>query len=115
MYQLKTIAGGFDDLTWPTDADSACDKSTCYEIEIDTDAKGSYQQCCYGHYEYDQFLDYVNGDVNSYIGDTNRATVDATDASSKDYSMPYIYDDLSFSHCTSEKFATIVENLINGN
>ena len=41
-----------------------CDLFQCYEEGV----KGTHTQCCYGHYETDRLLDFVNRDATSYIG-----------------------------------------------
>lgn len=60
---------------------------------------GAYDICCYGHYEYDGFPDFIGGDTSKTLGLTNREYVDNSDPSSMKYNMPYIYDSLGWSHC----------------
>lgn len=111
LYHLRMMAGGFDDYTWPTDAESACNAYSCIEVDIDPYVADNYDQCCYGHFEFDQLLDFVNGDVNNGYGETNREMLDAIDPSSKEYSVSYIYDDLTYSHCEDYNFEDIVSTL----
>jgi hypothetical protein len=49
--------------------------------------KDFYDFCCYGHYEYDQMLDFVSGNRSQVFGLTNREILDATDASSDTYKV----------------------------
>ena len=99
------MAGWYTDTTWPTTADSAtsdyvCNHSECYE-DADED-KDFYPFCCYGHYEFDQLMDFVTGNKSVGVGPTNAEVMTATDASSADYSMPYIYSDFEWSHCSTD-------------
>lgn len=93
----KMMAGGFNDNSWPSDSqnDYVCDKFNCYEDGV----AGFYDQCCYGHYEDDQMLDFISGDRYSRYGPTNRAIMDDTDPTSQDYAMRYIYDNFEWEHC----------------
>jgi len=96
--QAKLMAGGFGDYTWPSDAKDACDKSSCYD---DTDkTRGSYEHCCYGHYENDQLMDFESGDTEKGIGPTNAEIMKWTDPRKSSYAVPYIYDDFTWSHCS---------------
>ncbi len=117
LYQLRLMAGGFDDYTWPLDAESVCNAYLCVEVDIAPNTFDYYDQCCYGHFENDQLLDFVNGDVNNGYGETNRETLDSTDPTSSTYSVNYIYDDLTFSHCEDYDFediaATLYDDLYN--
>ena len=94
------MAGGFSDVAWATDAqnDFVCDKAECY-ME-DYGGFGYWAECCYGHFENDKMLDFVTGNRTNHYGDTNSAIMKATDPSSADYSMNYIYDDFDWSHCS---------------
>lgn len=100
LLHAKMLAGGFESNDWATDPsiDYVCERSTCYNDMLGY--KIAADSCCYGHYERDQMLDAVTGDRWSYIGETNYEILSATNASSKSYSMPYIYDKLSWSHCS---------------
>jgi len=106
LLQLKYISGGFDDFDWPTKAstkDYVCNHDSCYETDDEgTTKKDYYGECCYGHYENDQLLDFVNGEKTSGYGPTNREILDGTDASSASYSMNYIYNDFSWDHCDDD-------------
>jgi hypothetical protein len=137
LTQAKFLGGGFGDTTWPSDAvnDYVCDKAQCYETDAvsgsawPTDsvddyvcdkaqcyestygAKGYYALCCYGHYENDQMLDFVNGNKNSGYGLTNRQVLDYTDPTSSAYQMTYVYDHFKWEHC-EEDFAGEIESLL---
>jgi len=114
MLHAKLMSGGFDDWSWPTDAteDYVCDKSSCYESEYG--AKGYYDDCCYGHYEDSQLLNWIDADKGSGYGPTNGDVLTQTDPTSKDYAMTYIYDDLKWSHCSaSSDFSTLFTQLYN--
>jgi len=102
LFQAKYISGGFTDDSWSDDptVSYVCDKSQCYE-------DGEYdwhEECCYGHYEKDQLLDFVNGDKDKGYGATNKEVVEDTNASNKNYGMPYIYDSFKWDHCTEQDF-----------
>lgn len=74
LLQAKYMSGGFNDNSWPTDSvnEYVCDKANCYE-EIDGEqVVDYYDACCYGHYETDQLLDFVNADKTSGYGLTNK-------------------------------------------
>jgi len=107
LLQLKYMVGSVSGGGWPTDAltDYVCDKSECYES--DYGAKDTYAMCCYGHYENDQMLDFVNGEKNSGYGPTNKETLDGTDPTSAAYSMTYIYDHFKWDHCDEDFDAEI--------
>jgi len=100
LFQAKLMAGGFETSVWATDPSDVCDKAKCYEEEFGD--KGYYTQCCKGHYEDDQLLDFVNGDIYSGYGPTNAEIMTWTDPTRTDYTMPYIYDDFSWSHCEED-------------
>ena len=110
LYHAKLMAGGFDDNSWATDAvnDFVCDKAECYMSTYG--AKDYYTECCYGHYENDQFLDFATGNKSHKMGDTNGAVLIMTDPRSEGYSMPYIYDGFTWKHC-SQDFDTTVRDL----
>ena len=75
LLQARFMAGGFDDESWATDPvnDFVCSKWSCYESEFGE--KDDYDECCYGHYESDQMLDFINGDKNAGTGDTNHEVI----------------------------------------
>jgi hypothetical protein len=104
------MAGGFNNEEWATDPinDKVCDKAECYESSTGT--KDYYDDCCYGHYEFDKILDFTTGNRTNHWGATNGATMAATDPRKATYSMNYIYDSFSWSHCT-EDFQGLIETL----
>lgn len=109
------MAGWFADDTWPTDPEGTayiCNHSECYEY-ADED-KDYYPFCCYGHYEFDQLMDFVSGNRSQGVGPTNSEVMVGTDASSGDYSMPYIYSHFEWSHC-DESFEDLAEELLTEN
>lgn len=66
------------------------------------DEYSAWDVCCEGHFEDSQMYDAVTGDRYSFVGATNGDTIRDTDASSEDYSMPYIYASFSWSHCVDD-------------
>lgn len=96
----KYLMGGFKDTTWPTDAekDYVCDKANCYEDGV----RDYYAQCCYGHYENDQLLDFVTGDKNAGFGLTNKEVLLMSDPRSDNYGMSYIYEHFKWDHCLDD-------------
>jgi hypothetical protein len=105
LVQLKYMTGITAGFTWPTSAPEVCDLAFCYEDDV----KAYHSQCCYGHYEGDQLLDFVNRDATQYIGPTNGETMAATDPTSSTYSMPYIYNHFKWDHC-EEDFPGAIES-----
>jgi hypothetical protein len=101
MLQAKLMANGFSDMSWNSDASSTwvCERSECYMPELSDDV-AYHSECCLGHYENDGFLDFENQRNNVTVGITNRAILDAIDPRSMDYSVPYIYEHFSWSHCS---------------
>ena len=101
----KLLAGGFESTDWPSfddtdDTNLICEKNKCYL----NDVEGKYYDCCVGHYEGNEFPNWVEGSLAvTGIGMTNGQYMTATDASSKDYQMPYIYDSFSWSHCSDSE------------
>lgn len=105
VFQAKLMAGGFTDSdTWPTDpvTEYVCNKAVCYDE--DKQAFGNWDTCCYGHYEDDQMLDAPNNDRYSYVGPTNKEVHDGTNPQNPQYSMKYIYDTFTWSHCIQEGY-----------
>ena len=100
LLHAKFMAGGFKDTVWPTDAvnEFVCDKAECYNSDTDSLSYGA--DCCYGHFENDQFLDFLSGNRSLHFGDTNGDIIKKTDPTSTEYSMPYIYDTFTWNHCT---------------
>ena len=108
LLQIKYMIGSFSNEDWPTDSINSyvCDKASCYEADYGN--KDVYDNCCYGHYEYDQLLDFVNGDKNSGYGPTNHEILKATNPKNNEYSMTYIYDNFDWDHC-EEDFESLIE------
>jgi len=102
LLHIKYMTGGFSDDTWPSDSkhDYVCTLAQCYEASDDTYAY--HEDCCYGHYETDQLMDWTTGNTNKGFGPTNKQTLKDTDPSSKNYAVEYIYDNFDFSHCLSD-------------
>lgn len=111
LWQVKMMVGGFSNDDWPSTASKVCEKYKCYEEDYGD--KDEYTECCYGHNEFDQLLDFVSGKVKEGIGATNRNIVDWTNPANISYAMPYVYDDFSWSHCGNE-FATLLLDLAEG-
>lgn len=111
LLHAKYATGGFDDDVWPSDpiGDYVCSLASCYEA--DYDKTDYFDECCYGHYEYDQLLDFVNGDKDSGYGPTNHDILVGTKVTDADsYNMDYIYDSLAWDHC-DEDFDTLFTSL----
>lgn len=111
LLHAKLMAGGFESAVWPTDAADVCDKYSCYEEAFGD--KGSYSQCCKGHYEHDQLLDFVSGNISRGYGDSNANIMSYTDPTNVGYAMTYVYDDFSWSHC-DESFEAMYTTLLKG-
>jgi hypothetical protein len=107
LLQAKFMSGAFSVYKWPEDAvaNYVCDKAKCYEPESNT--IDFFDDCCYGHYEYDQLLDFVNGDKNNGYGPTNHEIFANTNPAG-DYAMTYIYDNFKWNHC-SENFDSLFQ------
>jgi len=109
LLQLKYMVGiSFGEKDWPTDFENqyVCDKPSCYE----GDSKDYYSKCCYGHFAYDQMLDFTTGNASQGFGPTNFRTLRDTDPTSDNYAMTYIYDDFDWDHC-DEDFNGLIVNL----
>lgn len=101
LLHAKLMAGGFKDgFNWATDPvnDYVCDKYECFEGGV----QDIYDACCYGHYEDDQLLDFINADKESGYGPTNGEMLADTDPTSKDYAVRYIYDGFTWDHCDED-------------
>lgn len=111
MYHAKLMAGGMEEYNWPTDAvnEYVCDKSMCYEA--DEGAKDYFDDCCYGHYEKDQLLDFVNADKSKGYGLSNKQILADSDPTSDDYAVNYIYNDFTWSHCSNIDFEGLFNQL----
>lgn len=108
LLHAKLMTGGFEDTNWPTSGEHLCNKYICYEST--EGVKGEHTQCCYGHNEYDQLLNFASGDVSSGYGPTNAEILQWTDASREDYAMPYVYDDFTWGHC-DEDFGALFQEM----
>ena len=120
LYQAKMIMGGFSDSSWPSFNDGSgnyiCDRNSCSESSEEPNW-GEYSACCDGHYENDKLLDFVGGErFGSLAGSPsiskhglmgNAEVLVASDPTSADYSLPYIYDSFDWSHC-EEDFASLM-------
>ena len=106
LVQLKYMTGVATGFTWPTSATHSatdvCDAPTCYETTSGVTTKSNFAQCCYGHNEYDQLLDFVNRDTSRTVGPTNHDMLFGTDPTSDAYSMPYIYNHFAWDHCEED-------------
>lgn len=102
LYHAKLMVGGFDDSTYPSDDDlsNICTSYECYNYL--TGVYGADSTCCDGHYAYSQLFDFYNNDRTSGYGPTVMETLNATDPTSSSYSMSYVYDSFSWSHCLSD-------------
>lgn len=105
--QAKFLADGFTSLDWVDEGFDACDGTTCNEGGV----KDEYADCCHGHFENDGFPDFLTGNKSVTIGQTNRQYVQAADASSSAYGLPYIYDSFSWGHC-SQKSEEDIDTLL---
>jgi hypothetical protein len=93
------MSGGFDSEDWYTDPTTqfVCAKTACYDEDLDeTDY---FEDCCYGHYEYDQMFNGFTGSRSDYYGLTNHDSLTSTDPRTTSYSVNYIFDDFSYDHC----------------
>jgi len=98
LMHAKFMSGGFETSEWPSESTDVCDKSRCYESLYGT--KDYHTECCYGHYEFDQLLDFTTGDRYAGFGDSNHDIMKYSNPANEDYGMTYIYDDFTWSHCT---------------
>ena len=71
----------------------------CYEEGV----YDSWGDCCYGHYNDSQMLDFTTGLKSSHWGPTNADTILGSDPTSIQYNMPYIYDGFTWDHCGAVK------------
>lgn len=123
LLQLKYATGGFEDFTWPTTGKTSewiCNHNECFEEDKSGNPTFLYwDDCCYGHFEHDQLLDFTTGDKSKGYGPTNSEMLLGSDPSSYNYSMPYIYDNFQWDHCTDHWYAfddlidTLVEQSYN--
>eukprot|EP01035_Chromulina_nebulosa_P020766 gene20766-26926_t len=96
LYHAKLMTSGFSSSEYP-DGEKSCSYPECYDYL--TEEYGYYDSCCDGHYSYGQLFDYFSVSRESYIGLTNLEMYAATDPTSSDYSMSYVYDNFQWSHC----------------
>lgn len=108
LLHAKMIGGGFRSVDWPKTAALSCEKSTCYEEDLNK--FGEFPLCCKGHMEHDQMLDFVSRNKTLGFGYTNREIMLQTDAGSASYTMPYVYDSFTWSHCDSD-FSALMESM----
>lgn len=110
LLQLKYMTGGFYNFTWPTAAKGSyvCNHANCF-TSPDAD-KDYYDSCCYGHFEYDQLMDFTTGNRSKGFGPTNYDILTGSDPRSEEYSMTYIYSNFDFSHC-DEDFDDLINTL----
>ncbi len=104
LTQAKLMSGGFESETWDTDplTEFVCSKTSCYDEDLDeTDY---FEDCCYGHYEYDQMYNGFMASRDDYYGQTNHDAWAATDPRYDTYTETYIYDDFSYSHCADSGY-----------
>jgi hypothetical protein len=109
LLHAKYMIGGFTRDDWPTSAEDVCSAYECYEP--DEGATGQWPLCCKGHYEDDQLLDFVTGNMSAGIGLTNKEMLERTRPDSMSYAVPYIYDNFDWSHCDDEEDADINQYL----
>eukprot|EP01035_Chromulina_nebulosa_P019559 gene19559-25459_t len=106
LLQAKFIANNIklEDMVWPASTSEGyiCETPNCFIEEYNSNEKGYYEECCYGHYQNDQLLNFVTGDPNSYFGETNHEVLLATNPLLDSYSMNYVYDEFDWSHCTGD-------------
>jgi hypothetical protein len=115
LYHIKRIAGGFStNDKWAEDATNefVCRHAKCLEYEATEGRyeKGYFQECCYGHFEYDQLLDAFSGHKEARYGQTNSEILESIDSSSSSYSAPYIYDSFEWKHCPQD-FSRLLINM----
>ena len=110
LLQAKFMAGGFETEEWPTDTtnEHVCNTVQCFDSE-----KGMvdyYEDCCYGHRGTDQLLD-LDATRSTVFGPTNIDMIAATDPRLATYSMPYVYDGFSWTHCEEDDFKDSLKKL----
>jgi hypothetical protein len=101
--------------TWPSNPfeDFICNLDNCYEKAMN--ATGQYYECCDGHYESSQLLDFVNQQRHRQIGATNREVLDSTNPTSLNYNMPYIYEHMNWDHCDEDFYKTFEKYYLEAN
>lgn len=113
LMHAKMMTGGFYTEDWPTDynEDYICNRPSCFNTTTGT--MDYYEDCCYGHYEFDQTLDAISGDRFQKTGQTNAEVQQATDPRGDSYNMSYIYDNFDWDHCAhdGEDFGELLTTL----
>jgi len=66
-------------------------KSVTYLVINLTNYSLTRPECCRGHYEFDQLMDFTSGNKSAGIGPTNREVLDGINSGSNSYSMSYMY------------------------
>ena len=99
LLQVKYMSGGFTTDEWPSDASNeyVCNKVSCYNSA--TNDFDISDECCYGHFQYDQMYDATNNDRTTKVGPTNNDIHEWTNPTKSYYAMPYIYDGFTWDHC----------------
>jgi hypothetical protein len=110
--QMKLMLGGFATTTWPTDAvnEFVCVTPSCYNSN--TKLVDEHDDCCYGHFEEDQVMDFSTGDTKDKTLDTNKQTYDLLNPLSEMPLLTYIYDNIganAFAHCDKDFEAMFTE------
>jgi hypothetical protein len=107
IYHAKMMVGGFETTEWASDpdADFVCFRSDCYTEGTGIDT----EECCFGHYEFDQMYDFTTGDRSSRWGPTNHDVMKTTDPTADNYNLPYVYDNFIWPHCQEEFEETLEE------
>ena len=110
LLQAKFMAGGFENEEWPSDAtnEHVCNTAQCFDAE-----KGMVdysENCCYGHRGTDQLLD-LDASRSTVFGPSNIDMIAATDPRVATYSMPYVYDGFSWTHCGEDDFKDSLKKL----
>jgi len=82
--------------------DWVCGRPECVLTETGSPDLQYDAQCCLGHFENDGFLDFVSADKRSTFGMSNKDQLKGTHPGANSYTMPYIYDSFTWSHCASE-------------
>jgi hypothetical protein len=105
LLQAKYMGGGFVHNTWASKPaeEFVCMRPDCYNAT--QNLWSNWSDCCLGHFPTDRIIDPEYNNRSILVGDTNEETLAATDASSAAYSMPYIYDSISWDHCEVDMLA----------
>lgn len=111
LLHARIMSTGAETFDWADDPvnDYVCDNAQCYVSEKGT--KDYHDVCCYGHFVYDQLLDFVSANASAYYGPTNYEIMLATNPILSEYSMPYIYDNFFYAHCADVGVDDLLEDL----